>query len=59
MMNSQGHLLSEQTFQYDFLKTIVNFSIYDCFLSKEAYTSVFTAWKDSIAWKTLIDRTSF
>lgn len=44
MMNSQGHLLSEQTFQYGFFNTIVNFSFYDYLLSKETYTS-FYSWE--------------
>lgn len=60
-MSSQGNVTSEQTFQYDFFKTNVNFSFYDYLLSGKVYANFIRieAGKGSITWETLIDGTLF
>lgn len=58
MINSQGNILSEQTFQYGF-KTKVNFSFDDYFLSGKVDANFIhvEAGKGSITWETFIDGT--
>lgn len=60
-MNSQRNILSEQTFQYDFFKTNVNFSCHDYFLSGKVYASSIhiEAGKGSVTWETFTDGAFF